>query len=450
MILGLSINVAIKLVISTIIGIIPLMTYFATNRVFEPSVQRFIIVASGLPTVVSYMIGGTPFSLPFYFSILCLIFRRSLSTENKRQYTIVLLILFYGLLFWHAVTTLYLISFLAIAVLLLKIIGIKPKPVLKSYQSARAIVTGVLVMITVSFAARLTFGSGKILEIFTNAAESILIGGGPAIIPGRFFEVPFSAEVIFFALNYVMYAVIGLMSFVGIIVLFVKLRHKNQEIYEKFYIFLLSIISAIIALLAFQVLSGFSGIGFGRFIIFAIVLSPFLVGLFLWHLNEYFNGNRLGSALTVLLLFLCISISLIQIFPCQPIAPRANVLSKDLPADEYIFDFRSVNTVYQEEVILFTERFTSNNTRVASDVVTRWQINGFANDTFIRRHIYQSPLQYPDLSWDVFVLHYDGKAGPLNEKVEYRTSERLTELKDTLGNVVYDNGESFIIVRYNH
>jgi hypothetical protein len=84
---------------------------------------------------------------------------------------------------------------------------------------------------------------------------------------------------------------------------------------------------------------------------------------------------------------------------------------------------------------------------VASDTVTRWQINGFANDTFANRVIYYSPLMVQNLGWDLFLLHYDGKAGPLNEKVENRTSERLTELKDALGNVVYDNGESFIIVR---
>ena len=444
---GLSINTTIKLVTSIIFGIIPLMTYFATNRVFEPNIQRFIIVASGLPTVISYALGGTPFAVPFYFLILCLVFRINLSTGNKRQYIIVLLILVYGLISWHAMTTLYLISFFASALLLLKFLSIRGKRALKSYRSTRAVVPWLLVILTVSFAARLTFESGKVLEIFIGAGESILIDSTSSIVPGRFFELPFSAEVIFLALNYAKDAVIGLMSFVGIIVLFVKLRHRNQELYEKFYIILLSIIGAILALLTFQLLSGFSGIGYGRFVTFAIVLSPFLVGLFLWHINEYFNGSKIGSSLIVALLFLCVSISLIQIFPYQPIVPRANVLSQDLPANEYVYDFRSVNTVYQEEMIFFAERFSPNDARVASDVVSRWQINGFANDTFISRHIYRSPLQYANLTWDLFLLHYDGKAGPLNEQVEYRTNERLTELKDTLGNVVYDNGESFIIVR---
>jgi hypothetical protein len=443
---GFSINTTMKLVASIIFGIIPLMTYFATNRVFEPEIQRFIIVASGLPTVVTYMIAGTALALPFFFSILCLVFRGNLSRGNNRQYAIALTTVVFGLLFSHAVTTLLLISFLVIAILLLKFLSTRRKQFLKSYQRAGPLALWASVILVVSFAARLMFESGNVLKVFVGGVEDILIRQTSGIVPTRFFQVPFSAEVIFLALNYVEEAVIVLISFIGIMVLFVKLRHNNKEIYEKFYIFLLSIIVAILALLIIQVVSGFS-LGYGRLIAFAMVLSPFLVGLFLWHVNEHFSGSRLGSALIALLLFSCISISLIEIFPYQPIVPKANVLSQDLPANEYIFDFRSVNTVYQEDMILFAQRYSSNNTRVASDVVTRWQIYGFADDTFINKHIYQSPLESQDLSWDMFLLHYDGKAGPLNEKVENRTNERLTELKDTLGNVVYDNGESFIIVR---
>jgi hypothetical protein len=448
-VLGISTNSGIKLVTSIIMGIVPLMTYFATNRVFEPSIQRFIIVASGLPTFVSYELTGTVFAIPLYFCIICLILR-SLLTENKRQHIIVLVIFVFGLLFSHAVTTLYLISFLVIAVLLLKFLSIRKNWVVKTYKKARFSVMGILLILVVSFSARLAFGSGNVLETFIDAGESVLIRRGSGVVPSTFFKVPFSAEVVFLALGYVMDAVIGLLSCLGIIVLFVKIRHKNRDVYEKFYAFLMCFEIAILALLAFQFLSGFSGIEYDRFIDYAIILSPFLVGLFLWHLYHYFDRYRLGSAIVVVVLFLCISISLIQIFPFQPIAPKANVLSPDLPANEYIFDFRELNTVYQENMIFFAESFSSNSSIVASDTVTRWQIMGFANDAFASRVMYDSPLVVQNLSWDLLLLHYDGKAGPLNENVENRTSERLTDLKDTLGNdVVYDNGESFIIAR-NH
>lgn len=445
-ILGVSINVAIKLVTSMIIGIVPLIAYFATNRVFEPNIQRFIIVASCLPTFTPYVLTGTGFAVPLYFCILCLILR-SLLTENKRQHPIVLLILVLGLLFSHAATTLYLISFLVIALVLLKFLSIRERWVLKSYQKGRVLVIGILIFLIVSFVARLTFGSGNVLQALTSAGEALLIGHGSGLVPATFFKVPFSAKVVFLVLEYVMDAVIVLMSCIGVIVLFVKLRYKNRNLYERFYMFLLCIMGAILALLAFQFLSGFSGVEYVRLIVYAMVLSPFLAGLFLWHLSHYFARYRFGFAFVVLVLFLCISISLVQIFPSQPIAPRANVLSPDLPSNEYIFDFRSLNTIYQERMILFAESVSSNSTTVASDTVTRWQIDGFANDTFALRVIYASPLTVQNLGWDLLLLHYDGRAGPLNEPVENRTSEKLDELKNSGGNVIYDNGQSFIIAK---
>lgn len=448
-VLGVSINVAMKLVASMIVGIIPLMTYFATNRIFEPNIQRFIIVASGLPVFTSYALSGTVFAVPLFFCIICLILR-SLLTRNERQYTIALLIFVLGLLISHAMTTLYLISFLVIALFLLKFLSIKERWVPSaraSYQKARVLVIGILIFLIVSFAARLTFGSGNVLQTFTNAGEDLLIGHASGLVPATFFKLPFSAKVVFLTLEHIMDAVIILMSCIGVIVLFVKLRNKNRNLYEKFYMFLLCLMGAILALLAFQFLSGFSGVEYERLIIYAMVLSPFLVGLLLWHLSHYFGRYRFGSAIVVLVLLSCISVSLIQIFPFQPIVPRANVLSPDLPENEYIFDYRMVNTVYQERIILFAESFSSNSTIVASDIVTRWQIGGFANDTFANRVVYDSPLMVQNLSWDLCLLHYDGKAGPLNEPVENRTSAELDEAKNSWGNVIYDNGQSFIIAR---
>jgi hypothetical protein len=432
---GISVNLAIKLVASAIIGIVPLMTYFATNRVFKPSIQKYIVVASGLPTFISYSLVGATFGVTLYFCVMCLILR-TLLIESKRQDVVVLVILAFGLLFSHAIIT----------VLLLKLLTIRKTWVLKGWQNARVTVMGILLILIISYAARLTFGSGNVLETLTGAAESILMSRDTGVVPGTFFLVPFSAKISFLVLSYIKDAVIVLMSAMGLVVLLTKLRHKYREIYEKFYPFLLCFMSAILALMAFQLLSGFSGTGYQRFIDYAIVMSPFIVGPFLWHLRKNFNHYRFGSGIIAIVLFSCISVSLIQIFPFQPIAPKANALSPNLPMNEYIFDFRSVNTVYQEKMILFAERFSSNGSMVALDTVTRWQARGFANDAFNYKLVNDDPLTVQNVSWDLFLLHYDGKAGPLNEKVENRTSERLSELKNTL-DVLYDNGESFIMAQ---
>jgi hypothetical protein len=323
-----------------------------------------------------------------------------------------------------------------------------PKQLMKSYKKLQIPVLGTLIILAVSFAARLNFESGSVLNMLTEAGVSILSRSGTSLIPTTFFKVPLLAKVTFFALDYANEAVLALLCCAGIIVLFLKLGNDIREAYKEFYMFLVCLLCAILALLALQFLSGFSAIEYDRLIVYGTVLSPFLVGLFLWHVHKYFSRYKLGSVVVALLLFAIMSASILSIYPYQPVAPTANVLSKDLPNNEYVYDFRSVNTVYQVNMILFAQSFSTNNTIVAADTVTRWQIYGFANDAFNSRTLYYSPLDYPNLDWTLFLCHYDGKAGPLNEPVENRTSERLNELKNSIGNnVVYDNGQSFIIAR---
>jgi hypothetical protein len=448
-VLGVSINVAIKIVTSMIIGIIPLMTYVATNHVFEPNVQRFMVIASGLPTVMVYELTGTGFALPFFFFIICLILVSARATSgNKRQYVIVLLVSVFALIFSHAATTLYLIVFLGVVVLLLKFSSIERKPVIMSYQKVKIPVLGTLIIMTISFATRLNFESGNVLNMLTEAGVSILSHSGTSLIPATFFKVPLFAKVIFFGLSYANDAVIALLCCAGIFVLFLKPGNDIRKACKEFHTFLLCLLCTILTLLALQFLLGFSEIEYVRLMSYGIVLSPFLVGPFLWYIHKYFSQHRLGVVAVVLLLFACISVSMLSIYPYQPVAPMANVLSPNLPNNEYVFDFRSVNTVYQVNMVFFAQSFSTSRVIVAADTVTRCQIVGFANDAFNSRTLYYSPLDHPNLDWTLFLCHYDGKAGPLNEPLENRTSERLNDLKNSLGNdVVYDNGQSFIIAR---
>lgn len=232
-----------------------------------------------------------------------------------------------------------------------------------------------------------------------------------------------------------------------------KFKPENGYTFRNFYLPLLGLISATSLLLTFQITIGFGEIEYRRLIRYTVVFSPFLVGLFLWNLNQHlrigFKKTWVKSIALASVLFMCICFSLIQVFPYQPLVPKADVLSRDLPQDMYILDLMVVNTIYQEKMISFAERFSPSDFYITSDRVTRWQIFGFANPSFSSRHVWGSPLD-PNMSnedekWDIFLLHYGERSGPLNEKVEYRTREAIEELRDTLGNVIYDNGESFII-----
>lgn len=446
LVLGIPTITSIKLVASTIFGIIPLMTYFVTNRIFERNIQRYIITASGLPILASYALVGMTFALPLYFSFLCLLFGRTMANKNRRKYTLALMIFAFGLLISHAVTTMVLILLLGIASLLIKSIElIRRHP----HHSLMSRFTGTWFLLTVAFVAWLMFRAGFVAEFFVESLENIFLGGMiKKPIPTRLFQIPLSAQLTFFALQHLKDAIIITLAFAGVLVLLKTFKRENESIFEDFYLPLLCFLSATLLLLAFQLVIGFGAIEYTRLVKYVTVFTPFLVGLFLWQYNQSPRIRiRVKPIVSASVLFMCISLCLIQIFPYQPWVPRANVLSEDLSENAYIFDFRAVNTIYQEKMISFAERFSSNDSSITSDRTTRWQIYGLANESFYIRHGWHSLLDDPNIKWDIFLLHYGERSGPLNEKVESRDREAIEELRDTLGNVIYDNGESFIITR---
>lgn len=445
---GISAITSIKLVASTIFSIIPLMTYFVTNSIFERNIQKYIIIASGLPMVLSYALVGTNFALPLYFSFLCLLFKLTMAKKNRRRYTLALMVFAFGLLLSHSVTTFILILLLGTVLLLMKSIDFVKR---HSHHSLMSIYVGVWFLLTVTFMAWLMLKAEFVSQVFIQSIKTIFLGEMlKEPVPTRLFEIPLSAQLKIFALQHLKDAIISVLAFAGLFVLLKRFKQENESIFENFYLPLLCFLIATSLLLAFQFVVHFGIIEYTRLIKYAMVFAPFLVGLFLWYLNK---DSRIRvwvkPIISPSVLFICISLSLIQVFAYQPLAPRADVLSKDLPENEYILDFRQVNTIYQVKVISFAERFSSSDSRITSDKITRWQIHGFADESFDSRHVYHSPLKpnmnKEDLKWDVFLLHYEGRAGPLSEKVEYRTREVIEKLRDTLGNAVYDNGESFVI-----
>jgi len=234
----------------------------------------------------------------------------------------------------------------------------------------------------------------------------------------------------------------------GVVVLIKKLRIRERTIFVRFYLPLFSLFFACLLILVILVGGSFGDIGYDRPIMYAMVFQPFLVGPALWDLSNRLRRRKLRSAMIAFVLFLTITISLVQVLYYQPLIPSANVLSAELPRNEYLYDLRMVNSVCQVNLIFFAQKESPSNASVTSDEVTRYQIYGFADETFSNRHIWFSPLDYNGtLDWNIFLLHYDGTAGPLAEKAENRTQARIQTLQDTSGNLVYDSGECFMIAR---
>ncbi len=275
-------------------------------------------------------------------------------------------------------------------------------------------------------------------------------------IPTRLFEVPLWAKIRIFSVFNIRYVIVAALSILGLLVFLRSLRQEESNDKTRgFYMHLLVLLGIIAAYLLFTIGYGLALLEYQRFIVYAIPFGIFFIGLVLQRLNIFlekiFSRIEVRNLALASLLFVLVSFSLIQFFSYQPLVPKASVLGNDLSENDYLVEIQLVNTVYQKEMISFAEKHSSK-ARIASDVATRWQIHGFSNRSFYSRHIYFSPLKpHLDqrLEWDLFLLH-TRNAGSFGERVEYRTTERIENLRTEVGNLIYDNGESFIVSHFPH
>jgi hypothetical protein len=439
-VLGIPTDSVIKLFPSIVYGTIPVMTYFATNHTFDKRSQGAILIASGLPTITnSYVLGGSTLGLALYFAFICVLLRTVCSQEHRLPNSTILLVFGYALLFSHAVTALYVLFSLVILSVFSTLYGLRDYRVL-------AHIRNIALVFLISFGALQVFISTSLSETMIEALKRALLGESRlSPVPQRFFALPMWARLQFVAVIGIKDIIMVTLSIVGILVLIVAFKRYNNPAFRRFYLPLFAILAGLVLVVLVQLISGFGETGYERPLSYGLVFAPFLMGLVLWQMRRSFNRPGLRLVLVGALLFVSISISLIQVFPYQAMVPTGRALSNDLPDNEYVTDLRMVNTICNVDAILFAERYSPPDARVASDIVTRWQIYGFTNETFSSRHIWASPLETQGVDWDIFVLHYDGPAGSLNEKIENRTHQRIRALVDTAGDLVYSSGGCFVL-----
>lgn len=445
---GISVNEVFRFILPATYFMIPLMIFFITKNMLDKTVQRHIIIASSFPIALGYIIVGTTFALIIYILFVAIFLRRAFTSENKAKYSVLLFILAFTLIISHAVTSLFLVFLLVGMLLALKSVKLMkkkfPSKSLINDYTIPSFFFMVLLITWWAYRAQIYFVSlsGIIERIF-------FIGSAAGPLPARFFVIPLSAQLQILTVLHLRNVIIGLVSLFGLLILIKQFRRRElNEKTKDFYLHLLLFLGTISAPPFIQFAVQYGELGYDRFIPYAIILSPLLAGIALWRLDEYsaraFKNAATRGLVYASILFMLFSLCLIQTFCFQPMIPRANVLSKDLPEDEYIFDIRVANTVYQREMIAHAERYSPTNARIASDAVTRFQIYGFTDPSFASNVIWLSPLENQNLTWDLFLLHMDERAAPFNEKAEYHTPERIDEFRET-GNIIYDNGLSFII-----
>ena len=445
---GISVNDIFRFITPALSGLGPFLVYFVTKDILEKTVQRYVIIASSFPIVLRYIAYGTSLAILSYFLFITVFIHLVLIKTNKITFWLIFVILSFNVIISHAITSLFIVLVLMGMLTILLLLRIGGKKFLGRIQVGTLVVPSLLYFVLLF--TWWTNASNFNMNTFANMIRSILFGQTEPTIPTRFYEIPLLPQLQVLAVSHLRDAIIGTLSLWGLLVFLRKLRRKEvSDRTESFYMLLVVLLGNFVLFLFFKVVIGvYLFREYARFIVYAMPLCAFLVGLALWRFNRFLNSISAKPIMRNLafasFLFVLVSSCLIQSYKYQPLIPRTNVLSKDLPENEYLVNLGVVNTIYQIEMISFAERHFYNGS-IASDVTTRFQIHGFSNPSFFSRHIWNSPLEpNQNRKWDLFLLH-TVKAGPLSEPAEYRTRERIENLRLEAGNVIYDNGESFII-----
>lgn len=450
---GINMVLSVKFVSSVIYGILPFLFYFATNIILDKRIQKYVILCSALPVTIQPLeLVGSTFAIPFFVAFFCILFRITVPSISDRKLALLSVIIGVGLLFSHAATITTLVLFLPVAFLLLKIYDFLRKETLNSYFLRTSAV--IWAIISLSWLAWLIIKAPDLFSFFIQTAKSYILElTAGTSVPPAFFGVPFLDKLRFLALHNGSDILFFTLALAGLAILLKTPSLRNRNLLKKSYPLLLSLSVVLLSVVGFDLITGRNE--YPRFLYDALALSPLLVGLLFWAIDERFRTimkrTWFRKVVLIAVVFSITLISFIQMFPYQPWVPTANVLSNDLPASEYIFDFQKVNTIYQVDMIHFADKYSSNETYFVSDRATLWQIVAFASPSFQNRQIWPSPLEFNltelGIKWDLCLLHYDGKAGSLNEPVQNRTRQVVDEFRTTSGNTIYDNGESFIMSR---
>jgi hypothetical protein len=446
---GISTNDVLRLIVPALSGLAPFIIYFITKDRLDNTIQRYVILASSFPIVQRYMTYGTSLAMLPYILLIAIFVRNIFTKTNKRTLWLLFVVLSFNLIISHAITSLFVCTILIVTLFILKFIEIMRKSTLRWFQVNNLIVPSLLYVVLL--VAWWMYASAFNLNTLGDLIRSIFVGETEAPVPTRFHRIQFLPQLQVLAVFHLRDAIIGLLTIFGLFIFLRKSRRNElDEKIETFYVYIIVILATFALFLSFEFVSGFGSIEYGRFIAYAMPLFVLLVGLALWRLDKFLNTICVKPGVRNLafasFLFILVSSCLIQFYRFQPLVPRSNVLSTDLPENEYLVYFGVVNTIFQTEMISFAGTH-SHGARIASDLVTRHQIYGFSGPSFFSRHTYFSPLvpnQNRNLGWDLFLLH-TAEAGGLSEPAEYRTRERIENLRLKAGNLIYDNGESFII-----
>lgn len=428
-------------------GIMPLLVYWMCHRVQMPTgLAKYTIGLTCLTTYSYFEPNGTGFTLVPLVMLLGVLVLRAYytpSTSGKFKYTLIALIGLTQLTIWHSTTPMVLPLILATA-------SLTPVAVWLTRFSARnfkltSFFLGMALLAGVFFLGYRIIQGDPVFEKVASILYELATAeeAPPSVVPQRVFQITLFDIARVFLLMYGREALMVGLTGLGILAIW-----KNRVEWEPllhFYAYLLVI---------FGVFGVLFLVGYQRFRLPSLAVSPFIAGPGLWWLSRrvLFRLLRNRQLVTLIwsgLIVLLVGFTVVQFFKYQPLVPKAKSISPGFP-DEYLVWLHNTNTAYQQRALYFAETRTDPHARFAIDYRGRQQFRRYFGGQATRRRRLDLPLHWNEpvdaTKIELFLLHWSGPAGGFSEKVEFRSGVKINELRNTPGwGLIYDNGESFIL-----
>ena len=443
MISGIPLLYCFKFLPVLLSSIYPLLTYTVIKKLGfrkETTVLRYALFVSSLPIhpALSYVITGSMFGVLLSFLVLSQIVK--LLRVNNRSDWLLLIILSCALVMTHSFSSLQLALLILGVSVMQRFSFLQIKSYLKTLTVSLILLLNLgWVMLQAPYA--LSYMAKQIVNM------GILLGIYPkeGFIPQRFFEL--TRLSIFESLKAILvYNGADVFLLLLMIASFIFLARSRKWSNTLKFVWLFNVLLWL--LLIFGVVSKLGAGYYKRILRLASISYPVFFGILVMHIGR----TKIGSVASASFLVVTMVLAPIQSYGCQPIIGSANVISRNLPANEPIVYTGSVNSIYQREMIYFAKDYVRG--RIACDAITTNQIIGLTEINFSRTVIWFYPFSrlldesIPEKDYDYFLTHLPGKSGPFEEKAEIRTRSLILEaLYNESYNIVYSNVESYVLDR---
>ena len=484
---GTNANDVGKYALPILMGLMPLLIYFLLKHSeIEPHLINNIIIATSLAFDPYFLlIQGSPIGTLFSSSIFIWFFSANLSHQIlKLPLTIILISFILILPLVHSISSLIIIGLLVFTfVISFAFYHIeKLNKIIISYINTLRM----LILLVVFCLSWWVYQARGIFSILVEQTSTFILQdqAEKLPVPSRIFQLSLQDTLTFFWILHANIILVFLLSAIGLVILWYYRRSFSIN-FHRIVLFLFIIQLSLAFILGGQLLSNFGNLEYFRIMGYAVALSPFFVGVTLWYIHKW---NKVAWTLTFLtILFL----SLMQVFPYQPIVPKADALGsfrniESIPSgydsrersgvdkrndssaptaketnsafentrrNEPILYLHTVTTNYNKNLLFFAEKYIKEETKILSDRVIKDLAYRFWGDVFFKSHqigFNPSPATMPLDSgeWEVYLLHYAGFAGPLSEPVEFRSRAEINRIiSEPKRSLIYSNGEAFVLIQ---